>query len=84
MIAGPFASSAGCATVCATVGPSKKRAQDQLERSLTQRAALARELGDPAAIHEERDGLASAIDTLARQHTGLRPRPRTIKTKPHG
>jgi hypothetical protein len=47
-------------------------AEDQLERTLTQRAALARELGDPAAIHEERDGLTSAIDTLARQHTELR------------
>jgi conjugative relaxase-like TrwC/TraI family protein len=47
-------------------------AEAQLERMLTQRAALARELGDPAAIHDERDGLTSAIDTLARQHTELR------------
>ena len=47
-------------------------AEDQLEHSLTQRAALARELGDPAAIHEERDGLTSAIDTHARQHAELR------------
>ena len=47
-------------------------AEDQLERTLTQRATLARELGDPAAIREERDGLTSAIDTLAHQHTDLR------------
>lgn len=47
-------------------------AEDELERTLIQRAALARELGDPAAIHEDRDGLTSAIDTLARQHTELR------------
>jgi hypothetical protein len=32
---------------------------------------VARELGDPAAIREERDGLTSAIDILARQHTEL-------------
>jgi hypothetical protein len=47
-------------------------AEDQLERTLAQRAALARELGDPAAIHEDRDDLTRAIDTLARQHTELR------------
>jgi hypothetical protein len=47
-------------------------AEDQLERTLAERAALARELGDSAAIHEERHGLTSAIDTLARQHTELR------------
>jgi hypothetical protein len=47
-------------------------AEDQLERTLTQRAALARELGDPAAIREDRDGLTNAIDTLARQHADLR------------
>ena len=47
-------------------------AEDQLESTLTQRATLAREFGDPAAIHEDRDGLTSAIDTLARQHTELR------------
>ena len=46
--------------------------EDQLERTLTQRATLARELGDPAAIREEHGGLTSAIDTLARQHTELR------------
>jgi len=47
-------------------------AEDQLEHTLTQRATLARELGDPAAIHEDRDALTNAIDTLARQHTDLR------------
>jgi chromosome segregation ATPase len=47
-------------------------AGDQLERTLTERAALGRELGDPTAIHEERDGLTSAIDTLAHQHAELR------------
>jgi hypothetical protein len=46
-------------------------AEDQLERTLTQRVTVARELGDPAAIREERDGLTSAIDILARQHTEL-------------
>ena len=47
-------------------------AEDQLEHTLTQRATLARDLGDPAAIREEREGLTSAIDTLAHQHTDLR------------
>jgi conjugative relaxase-like TrwC/TraI family protein len=47
-------------------------AEDQLERTLTQRAALACELGDPAAIDEDRHGLTRAIDTLARKHTELR------------
>ena len=47
-------------------------AEKQIERTLTQRATLARELGESAAIHEDRDGLTSAIDTLARQHTDLR------------
>jgi conjugative relaxase-like TrwC/TraI family protein len=47
-------------------------AEEQLERTLTQRVALARELGDPAAIHEDRDALTDAIDTLVRQHTELR------------
>jgi conjugative relaxase-like TrwC/TraI family protein len=46
--------------------------EGQLERTLTQRATLARELGDPAAIREERESLTSAIDTLAHQHTELR------------
>src|SRR6202030_3032967 len=46
--------------------------EDQLEHTLTQRATLARELGDPAAIREQRDDLTSAIDTLAHQHTELR------------
>jgi hypothetical protein len=46
--------------------------EDQLEHTLTQRATLVRELGDPAAIREERDGLTSAIDTLVHQHTELR------------
>jgi hypothetical protein len=60
-------------------------AHDQLERTLTQRAALARELGDPAAIHEDRDGLTSAIDTLARQHTELRNElaEREVERRPH-
>jgi hypothetical protein len=47
-------------------------AENQLERTLTQRAALARELGDPAAIHEERNDITSAIDTLALRYTELR------------
>ncbi len=47
-------------------------AEDQLERTLTQRATLARELGDPVAIREEREGLTSTIDTLAHQHAELR------------
>ena len=60
-------------------------AEDQLERTITERAALARELGDPAAIHEERDGLTSAIDTLARQHTELRNElaEREVERRPH-
>jgi chromosome segregation ATPase len=46
--------------------------QDQLEHALAQRATLARELGDPAAIRDERDGLTNAISTLEREHTQLR------------
>jgi hypothetical protein len=46
--------------------------EDQLEHTLTQRETLARELGDPVAIREEREGLTSAIDTLAHQRTELR------------
>jgi hypothetical protein len=44
----------------------------QLERVLTRRGTLARQLGDPAAPREERDGLTSAVDTLTREHTKLR------------
>jgi conjugative relaxase-like TrwC/TraI family protein len=46
--------------------------EEQLERVLTQSGALARQLGDPAAAREERDGLTSTIDTLTREHTQLR------------
>ena len=42
----------------------------QLERTLTERAALARQLGDVEAIKDERDGLASAIETARREHAG--------------
>jgi conjugative relaxase-like TrwC/TraI family protein len=47
-------------------------AEDQLERTLTRRGTLARQLGDPAAIRDERDGLRNAITTLGREHTQLR------------
>jgi hypothetical protein len=43
-------------------------AEDQLEKTLTQRGALA----DPAVIREDSDGLTDAIQTRARQHTELR------------
>ena len=46
--------------------------ETRLERVLTQRETLARQLGDPAAAREERDGLTSMIDTLTREHTQLR------------
>jgi conjugative relaxase-like TrwC/TraI family protein len=46
--------------------------EDQLERTLTQRSTLSRQLGDIAAIREERDGLADATSTLQREHTDLR------------
>jgi conjugative relaxase-like TrwC/TraI family protein len=59
--------------------------EDQLERTLTQCAALARELGDPAAIHEERHDLTGAIDTVASQHTELRNElaDREVERRPH-
>jgi conjugative relaxase-like TrwC/TraI family protein len=47
-------------------------AEDQLERVLTQRATLARQLGDVTAVGQERDGLTAALRTLERQHTELR------------
>jgi hypothetical protein len=47
-------------------------AEDQLERVLTQRAALDRQLGDVTAVGQERDGLAAALHTLERHHTELR------------
>jgi len=53
------------------LGSALAGAEDQLERVLTQRATLGRQLGDPAAIREERDGLTNAIEQLAREHTEL-------------
>ena len=47
-------------------------AEDQLERVLTQRATLARQLGDVTAVGQERDGLTAALRTLERQHAELR------------
>jgi len=46
--------------------------ETQLERVLTQRDTLARQLADPAAAREQRDSLTSAMDTLTREHTQLR------------
>ena len=48
----------------------------QLERTLTERAALARQLGDIDAIKDERDGLASAIDDGATRTRPAARRPR--------
>jgi hypothetical protein len=47
-------------------------AEDQLERTLTERATLGRRLGDPGAIRDERDALTSATTTLQHAHTQLR------------
>jgi conjugative relaxase-like TrwC/TraI family protein len=47
-------------------------AEDQLGRTLTQRATLSRQLGDVAAIRGERDALTNAAATLQREHTQLR------------
>ena len=47
-------------------------AEDQLERTLTQRATLGRQLGDVAGIRDERDALTNATDRLQREHTELR------------
>jgi hypothetical protein len=47
-------------------------AEDQLERVLSQRASIGRQLGDVTAVGQERDGLAAALRTLERQHTELR------------
>ena len=43
----------------------------QLERTLTDRAALTRQLGDVGAIKDERDGLARAVATARRDHGRL-------------
>jgi hypothetical protein len=43
----------------------------QLERTLTDRAALTRQLGDVEAIKDERDGFARAIATARRDHGRL-------------
>jgi hypothetical protein len=47
-------------------------AEAQLERVLTERATLAGQLGDPAAVGQERDGIAATLRTLERQHAELR------------
>jgi conjugative relaxase-like TrwC/TraI family protein len=47
-------------------------AEDQLERVLTQRATVGRQLGDVTAVGQERDGLTAALRTLERQHAELR------------
>jgi hypothetical protein len=47
-------------------------AEDRLERVLTQRATLGRQLGDATAIGEERDGLTSSLRTLERRHAEVR------------
>ncbi len=47
-------------------------AEDQLERTLTQRATLSRQLGDVAAIRDERNALTNAAATLQREHTQIR------------
>jgi hypothetical protein len=46
--------------------------EDQLERVLTQRARLGRQLGDVSAIGHERDALTAALRTLEQQHTDVR------------
>ncbi len=57
----------------------------QLEGTLVKRAALARELGDVAAIRDERDGLASAIEAVRREHARLLDElvDREIDARPH-
>jgi DNA repair exonuclease SbcCD ATPase subunit len=47
-------------------------AEDQLERTLTQRATLSRQVGDIAGIRDERDTLTSATTRIEREHTELR------------
>ena len=47
-------------------------AENQLERALTQRATLSRQIGEVAAIRDERDALTNAAATLQREHTQLR------------
>jgi conjugative relaxase-like TrwC/TraI family protein len=56
----------------------------QLDRALAERAALARRLGDPSAVREERDGLVNAARalrrTLSRQRDELADR--ELETNP--
>jgi conjugative relaxase-like TrwC/TraI family protein len=47
-------------------------AEDQLERVLTQRARLGRQLGDVTGVGHERDGLTAAVRALERQQAELR------------
>jgi conjugative relaxase-like TrwC/TraI family protein len=46
--------------------------EEQLERILSARATLARQLGDPAAIRQEHHDLTDAIQDLRREHDTLR------------
>jgi conjugative relaxase-like TrwC/TraI family protein len=46
--------------------------EDQLERVLTQRATLGRQLGDVTAVGQERDGLTAAVRALEHQRAELR------------
>jgi len=55
-----------------TLGSALAGAETQLERVLTQRAQVARQLGDPAAIGQEREGLTAALRAIEREHTELR------------
>jgi hypothetical protein len=43
-------------------------AERSLERTLTERATLARQLGDPETIRDERDGLRGALQQARREH----------------
>jgi conjugative relaxase-like TrwC/TraI family protein len=54
------------------IGAALAGAEDQLERTLTQRATLARQVGDIAAIRDERDALTNATTRIQREHTELR------------
>jgi hypothetical protein len=47
-------------------------AEDQLERTLTQRATLGRQVGDVAGIRDEHDALTNATARVQRDHTELR------------
>jgi hypothetical protein len=50
------------------LGSVLQATEGSLERALSERARLARQLGSPEAVRDERDGLHNALDRTRREH----------------